>query len=59
VALFFLVVLPRFADPTDGGAVLQLLVLGLDFALFTGVIFSVLGYLSGRLGNWLLGTEVL
>ena len=36
-----------------GGAALQLLALGLTFALLTWMLFSVLGYFSGGLGNWL------
>lgn len=56
VALFFLAFLPQFAVPTarvEGGVAPQLLVLGLTFALLTWMIFSVLGYFSGSLGNWL------
>jgi threonine/homoserine/homoserine lactone efflux protein len=53
VALFFLAFLPQFADPAAGGTALQLLALGLTFALLTWMIFSVLGYFSGGLGNWL------
>jgi threonine/homoserine/homoserine lactone efflux protein len=44
VALFFLAFLPQFADPAStGGAALQLLTLGLTFALLTWTVFSVLG----------------
>lgn len=53
VALFFLAFLPQFADPAAGDTVLQLLALGLTYALLTWMIFSVLGYFSGGLGNWL------
>jgi threonine/homoserine/homoserine lactone efflux protein len=55
VALFLLAFLPQFefADPAAGGTALQLLALGLTFALLTWRIFSVLGYFSGGLGNWL------
>ncbi len=52
VALFFLAFLPQFANPADGAAQ-QLLVLGLTFALLTWMTFSVLGYFSGSLGDWL------
>jgi len=52
VALFFLAFLPQFADPAStGGAALQLLTLGLTFALLTWTVFSVLGYFCGGLGN--------
>ena len=54
VALFFLAFLPQFANPAGGGAVPQLLALGLTFALLTWMIFSVLSYFSGSLGNWLV-----
>jgi len=53
VALFFLAFLPQFANPAAGDAAPQLLILGLTFALLTWMIFSVLGYFSGSLGNWL------
>ena len=53
MALFFLAFLPRFADPAAGGAALQLLVLGLTFALLAWMIFSVLGYFSRSLEDWL------
>jgi threonine/homoserine/homoserine lactone efflux protein len=53
VVLFLLAFLPQFADPAAGGTALQLLALGLTFALLTWRIFSVLGYFSGGLGNWL------
>ncbi len=54
VALFFLAFLPQFADPIAGGVALQLLVFGLTFALLTWMSFSVLGYFSGSLGDWLV-----
>ncbi len=53
IAVFFLAYLPQFAGPTTGGIAPQLLLLGLFFALSTWTIFSVLGYFSGSLGDWL------
>ncbi len=54
IAVFFLAYLPQFADPSaTGGVALQLLVLGLAFALMTWAIFSVVAYFSGALGGWL------
>ena len=53
VALFFLAFLPQFANPATNGAVPQLLVLSLTFALLTWMIFNILGYFSGSLGNYL------
>lgn len=56
VALFFIAFLPQFAVPGAGSAALQLMVLGLTFALLTLMVFGVIGYFSGALGNW-LGTR--
>ena len=53
VALFFLAFLSQFADPTVDRAAVQLLALGLTFALLTWMVFSAIGYFSGSLGNWL------
>jgi threonine/homoserine/homoserine lactone efflux protein len=54
IAVFFLAYLPQFADPAAGGMAPQLLLLGLAFALCTWVVFSVLGYFSGTLGDRLI-----
>ncbi len=54
IAVFFLAYLPQFADPAAGGMAPQLLLLGLAFALCTWVVFSVLGYFSGTLGDRLV-----
>ena len=43
----------QFADPNKGSATLQLLTLGLTFALLTLMIFSVIAYFSGSVGDWL------
>ncbi len=51
IAVFFLAYLPQFADPTTGSMAPQLLLLGLTFALLTWLIFNVLGYFSGSLGD--------
>ena len=53
IAVFFLAYLPQFADPATGSMAPQLLLLGLAFALITWLIFSVLGYFSGSLGDLL------
>ncbi len=53
VALFFLAFLPQFVDPRYGSASIQMVFLGLTFAL-CGVVFLVLlGYFSGGIGSWL------
>ena len=54
IAVFFLAYLPQFADPAAGGMAPQLLLLGLAFALCTWIVFSVLGYFSGSVGDRLV-----
>ena len=54
IAVFFLAYLPQFVDPAAGGTAPQLLLLGLAFALLTWLIFSLLGFFSGALGDRLL-----
>lgn len=51
VAVFFLAFLPQFANPATGGAALQLLALGLTFALLSVVVFSAIALFSGILGD--------
>ena len=53
IAVFFLAYLPQFADPDTGGTALQLLALGLVFALLTLAIFSAIAVFSGTVGVWL------
>ncbi len=53
IAVFFLAYLPQFADPATGGTALQLLALGLTFALLTLAIFGALALFSGSIGSWL------
>ena len=53
IAVFFLAYLPQFADPATGGTALQLLALGLIFALLTLAIFGALALFSGSIGSWL------
>lgn len=54
VAMFFLAFLPSFADPSQASVPWQLMLLGLVFMLQAIVIFTLLGYFSGMLGQWLL-----
>jgi len=53
IALFFLAFLPQFVNPAVGSTAVQMVLLGLLFALFGVVFLSVLGYTAGRLGRWL------
>jgi threonine/homoserine/homoserine lactone efflux protein len=51
--LFFVAFLPQFVDPTRGHAHLQIVTLGLLFALSDRLFLSVLAYCTGYLHIWL------
>jgi threonine/homoserine/homoserine lactone efflux protein len=53
VALFFLAFLPQFVDQEQGQVPLQMVVLGIMFAVFGFLFLVTLGYFSGRIGHWL------
>jgi threonine/homoserine/homoserine lactone efflux protein len=53
IALFFLSFLPQFVNPDYGSASIQMVYLGLTFALFGVVFLALLGYFSGSIGSWL------
>jgi len=53
VVLFFLSFLPQFVVAARGDANLQIGMLGIVFTLQAAVIFSLLGYFSGSIGQWL------
>ena len=53
IALFFLAFLPQFVNPGHGSASIQMVYLGLTFALFGIVFLVLLGYFSGGIGLWL------
>jgi len=54
VGLFFLAFLPQFISQNTGSIALQMFLLGLVFMLQAVVVFGVIGYLSGSLGDVLL-----
>lgn len=53
VAIFFLAFLPQFADPSRGALSFQLLMLGAVFILVTLVVFGLIAWFAGYLGEWL------
>jgi threonine/homoserine/homoserine lactone efflux protein len=53
VVLFFLSFLPQFVVPGNGSTGIQLGALGIVFTLQAAVLFSLLGYYSGAIGQWL------
>ncbi|MGY8524471.1 LysE family translocator [Paracidovorax citrulli] len=53
VVLFFLSFLPQFIIPANGNAGLQMAALGIIFTVQAAVLFGLLGYFSGSIGQWL------
>lgn len=54
VAIFFLAFLPQFVDKTGSNIGLQMVLLGLLFALFGLSFLTVVGCFAGVIGAWLL-----
>jgi len=53
VVLFFLSFLPQFVIASRGGASWQTAQLGIVFTLQAALLFGLLGYFSGAVGQWL------
>ena len=54
VVLFFLAFLPQFVNGDRAHITLQIFTLGIVFALFGVMFLSVVGYISGGIGRWLV-----
>lgn len=53
IVLFFLAFLPQFVDAGRGQAGWQIAALGTLFTLQGAILFGVLGYFAGAIGQWL------
>ena len=53
VALFFLSFLPQFVVAQRGNANLQVALLGISFTVQAAILFGLLGFFSGAIGQWL------
>ena len=53
VVMFFLAFLPQFVNASRGDTGWQIAQLGVVFTLQAAVIFGLLGYFSGQVGQWL------
>ena len=53
VAIFFLAFLPQFTRRTEGQLSVQLMLLGIAFALVALTIFALVGIFSAAIGAWL------
>ncbi|NNJ93290.1 MAG: LysE family translocator [Halobacteria archaeon] len=52
VTLFFLALLPQFADPARSALWLQIVLLGIVFMLSTLLVFGLVAFLAGSIGQW-------
>jgi len=52
VSIFFLAFLPQFTQPEKGSITVQMLTLGGLFIVAALLVFSLIGLVAGRLGNW-------
>jgi threonine/homoserine/homoserine lactone efflux protein len=53
VILFFLSFLPQFVIPSNGNIGWQIAALGVTFTVQAAVLFGLLGFFSGSIGQWL------
>jgi len=53
VVLFFLSFLPQFVIPGNGNVPWQVVALGVTFTAQAAVLFGLLGYFAGAIGQWL------
>lgn len=53
VVLFFLSFLPQFVVPGNGNVAWQIAALGVTFTAQAVILFGLLGYFSGTIGQWL------
>lgn len=53
VVLFFLSFLPQFVIPAHGNVAWQIVALGVTFTAQAALLFGLLGYFSGAIGQWL------
>lgn len=54
VIMFFLAFLPQFVDPAQGRVAWQVAELGLLFTVQAALLFALLGYFAGVVGQWIL-----
>jgi threonine/homoserine/homoserine lactone efflux protein len=59
ISIFFLAFLPQFVQSDRGSFFLQMLILGLLFAVFGIAFLSVIGAFAGQIGGWLSNKPAL
>jgi len=53
VSLFFIAFLPQFTSPEKGRLPLQMVLLGVIFAVITVIVFGLISRLAGYVGAWI------
>ncbi len=51
VSIFFLSFLPQFSDPSRGSLMLQIVIFGFVFAISALLVFGIMSFIAGSLGN--------
>lgn len=57
VSIFFLAFLPQFTNPQNGSLTLQIFTLGAIFMVCALVVFSLIAFLSSKIGAWFTQTK--
>lgn len=57
VSIFFLAFLPQFTNPQNGSLTLQIFTLGAVFMVCALVVFSLIAFLSSKIGAWFAQTK--
>ena len=57
VSIFFLAFLPQFTNPQNGSITLQIFTLGAVFMVCALVVFSLIAFLSSKIGDWFSQTK--
>lgn len=57
VSIFFLAFLPQFTNPQNGYLTLQIFTLGAIFMVCALVVFSLIAFLSSKIGAWFTQTK--
>lgn len=57
VSIFFLAFLPQFTNPQNGQVTLQIFTLGALFMVCALVVFSLIAFLSSKIGAWFTQTK--
>jgi threonine/homoserine/homoserine lactone efflux protein len=57
ISIFFLAFLPQFTDPARGEVSLQVVILGVVFIIATLIIFLIISFLAGTIGDYLKNSD--